>query len=105
MMDKPKRIQRKRIKGWKMPGNTVYVGRPTKWGNPFRVGQKNPFGTITADNRHAYSLFVGFAPQNERLIEAARKELRGKDVACWCPLDQPCHADVILEIANEKIKT
>lgn len=34
----PRRIQRKRTKGWKMPENTVYVGRPTKWGNPWRVG-------------------------------------------------------------------
>lgn len=41
-----------RGKGWRMPEGAIYVGRPTKWGNPFRVGQRNPFGTITTDNRH-----------------------------------------------------
>lgn len=43
----PQRIQRKRTKGWKMPENTVYVGRPSKWGNPFTIGKKNPCGTIS----------------------------------------------------------
>lgn len=98
----PQRIQRKRSRGWKMPEGCVYVGRPTKWGNPFRVGSEISLlpGRRVQDNRHAASLFLGFAPQNEKLVAAARAELRGKDLACWCPLDQPCHADVLLEIAN-----
>lgn len=75
----PKRIQRKRRKGWKMPANSVYVGRPTKWGNPFVVGK---------DWRQSYFTCMDAA-------------LRGKNLACWCPLDQPCHADVLLEIANK----
>ena len=100
-MKEPYRIQRKRSSGWRMPENTVYVGRPTKWGNPFAIGKKNPCGTITKDHRHAVSLFVGFAPQNEKLVTAAKKELRGKNLACWCASDQPCHADVLLKIANE----
>lgn len=83
-----------------MPENAVYVGRPTKWGNPFKVGQVNPYGTVTADKRHAWHIYLGFAPQNEQLIAAARFELRGKDLACWCPLSEPCHADVLLKLAN-----
>ena len=101
-LTKPRRIQRKRTKGWRMPANTVYVGRPTIWGNPFTVGKDIPFlpGRKVQDKRHAVSLYAGHAPQNERLIAAARDELRGQHLACWCPLDQPCHADVLLEIAN-----
>ena len=102
-----------------MPDGAIYVGRPTKWGNPFTVGAKNQFGTITKDNRHAASLYLGFAPQNEKLIEAARDELAGKDLACWCalcdlhaemggkplgsncPYCERCHADVLLRLAND----
>jgi hypothetical protein len=100
-----------------MPEGAVYVGRPGRWGNPYRVGYRNPFGTFTADNRHAVSLYVGFAPQNETLIAAAKGQLRGRDLACWCalcdmhrehgkplgsicPYCEPCHADVLLELAN-----
>lgn len=102
----PMRIQRKRTKGWKLPENTVVVDRSTKWGNPFRVGQKNPYGTVTQDARHSYQIYLGFAPQNEKLVAAARAELRGKNLACWCrSVDEygnkvGCHADVLLEIAN-----
>lgn len=98
----PVRIQRKRIKGWRMPEGAVYVGRPTKWGNPFIPKHDNPMlpGRIVEDKRHAYSWYFGSAPQNETLINAAKKELAGKDLACWCPLDQPCHADVLLKLAN-----
>ena len=105
-MTEPKRIQLRRTKGWQLPPNTVVVARPTKWGNPFKVGEKNPYGTVTADLRHAVALYLGFAPQNEKLVAAAREELAGKDLACWCPLvDEngekvPCHADILLEWAN-----
>ena len=103
----PERIQRKRTKGWKMPPNTVYVGRPTKWGNPFVVGK--PGGAFTAlvkDQRHAWQLYRSIAIGNKKLIAAAREELAGKNLACFCPLPtepyQPdcCHAAVLLEIAN-----
>ncbi len=85
-----------------MPPNTKYVGRPTQWGNPFTVGEEIPFlpGRKVADKRHAFSLFVGHAPLQAQLVIATRMNLRGFDLACWCPLDQPCHADVLLEIAN-----
>jgi hypothetical protein len=88
----PQRVQRKREKGWKMPLNTVYVGRPTKWGNPFRVG-------LVANALEAVELFAALPFSENRLAEI-RRELRGKNLACWCPLDQPCHADVLLRLAN-----
>jgi hypothetical protein len=92
----PKRIQRKRTKGWKMPPNTVYVGRPTKWGNPYRPGRFTPAQWCVFQ-------FEKLLLANQKSSERFRlpiAELRGKDLACWCPLDQPCHADVLLEIAN-----
>ncbi len=101
----PKRIQRKRTKGWRMPQGAVYVGRPSKWGNPFTVGHEIPFlpGRNVQDKRHAASLYAGHAPLNDRLRAAAQAEIRGKDLACWCPLSEPCHADVLLEIANGEV--
>lgn len=101
----PERIQLRRVKGWRMPPNTVKVDRTTKWGNPFVIGK--PGGAYTAkvlDRRHAYALFKSIAGDNEKLTADARKELRGKNLACWCPKDDPyedcCHAAVLLEIAN-----
>ena len=105
MTDVPKRIQLRRAKGWRMPENTVKVDRTTKWGNPFKVGARNPCGSVTINARHAWQLYLGFAPQNERLVAAARTELKGKNLACWCKLPAPfeddvCHAAVLLKIAN-----
>jgi hypothetical protein len=102
----PKRIQRKRTKGWKMPEGAVYVGRPTKWGNPFtmldgfrmagspqsEVKQRSLFAMVEA--------FRKLATQKTIHDSAWCSDLRGKDLACWCALGQPCHADVLLEIAN-----
>ena len=105
-MDKPIRIQRKRMKGWRMPPNTVYVGRPTKWGNPFkRELGATPMFLVVQFKRWLGSALTkrcshAMLMQRERLLRDL-PELRGKDLACWCPLDQPCHADVLLEIAND----
>lgn len=91
-MAKPKRIQRERKKGWRMPPNTVYVGRPGKWGNPFDL--KNHTRQDALDLYRAWiDDEINIAPDNLAEIKA---ELGGKDLACWCRLDQPCHADVLL---------
>ncbi len=90
---KPKRIQRKRTKGWKMPVGAVYVGRPTYWGNPHYVVNGDQSVCVNQYREHILLEFPEIAVN-------ARRELRGKDLACWCKLDQPCHADVLLEIAN-----
>lgn len=92
-MTKPKRIQRKRVKGWRMPTGAVYVGRPTKWGNPYSV-------KVWGSRERAVEHFRAMMQEQPLDVAMARRELRGKDLACWCSLDQPCHADVLLELAN-----
>jgi hypothetical protein len=98
----PERIQLRRTKGWRMPPNTVKVDRTTKWGNPFIPGKPSAYsgGRKVQDKRHAFVLFRAVAPDNEALVKAAREELRGKNLACWCGPHDDCHADVLLELAN-----
>jgi len=118
----PKRIQRKRTKGWRMPPNTLYVGRGSKWGNPYKVVSKrgSPYKVIRYLDKFSVAIldivsFHIFDTKKEaaefscRLYrmdltpedrDRIRAELRGLNLCCWCPLDQPCHADVLLEIAN-----
>lgn len=87
-----------------MPPNAVYVGRPTKWGNPFRAGDRSPYNyAVIMDAGHACDCFRRTL---EAKVEAGTLEgfispLRGKDLACWCPLDKPCHADILLEFASQ----
>lgn len=115
----PERIQRRRTQGWRMPENTIYVGRPSIWGNPYsihRVG-KTTWNVVHGDSwlcatytSRTGSEARGAAVRRLRLLfehdrdpwgkDRIRTELAGKNLACWCPLDQPCHADVLLEIAN-----
>jgi len=105
---KPKRIQRKRTKGWKMPPNTVCVTRPGKYGNPFTVNPNRKPGSFV--NGQGY---INVPSSNEALacfreyVELKLKddpkwldELRGKDLACWCGLNKSCHADILLTMAN-----
>lgn len=130
-----KRIQRKRTKGWKMPENTVYVGRPTKYGNPFiniqdityyhsqrrvKSGLDPLVYCCQKSTRDAVELyqeglndplrlgrFIGgydgaiLRKYFERIIND-KAELCGKDLSCWCAIDQPCHADILLKFVNDK---
>ncbi|MCC5781400.1 hypothetical protein CRM73_00255 [Kocuria sp. CCUG 69068] len=97
-MSAPKRIPRKRTQGWRMPENTVYVGRGSRWGNPWRVEDgMSPNGAVWR-YRDAVNGLLPFTTVPS--AGEIRSLLDGKDLACWCPLDQPCHADVLLEIAN-----
>lgn len=107
MADKPIRVQLSRKAGWRMPPDTVKVDRSTRWGNPFVVGKPGgAYSPMVKDRRHAWQLYRSIAPDNEALVKAAQAELRGKNLACWCPLPtepyEPdcCHAAVLLEIAN-----
>jgi hypothetical protein len=106
----PKRIQLSRAKGWRMPPGAVKVDRSTRWGNPFSV-RANASGRGFSVIRGAGLVATPF-PEREAIELACKcfrekvapslplEELRGKDLACWCPLDGPCHADVLLELAN-----
>jgi hypothetical protein len=91
------RIQRRRTRGWKMPEGAVYVGRPTKWGNPWIVDHNYDAASIVAQYR---AWMIGYYCDTWCPEKPEPGELRGKDLVCWCPLDQPCHADVLLELAN-----
>lgn len=132
----PQRIQRKRTKGWRMPPGSLYVGRPSRWGNPFRIyhGHSSigpPWATARASWTHipasecVFGYVTSGAPLGTEAAVAlyrdllrvrARDEadrlrewlapLAGKDLACWCPLEDaqgervPCHADVLLELVG-----
>lgn len=90
-MSTPQRVQLSRRKGWRKPGNTVVVARPSKWGNPYSVETYGRHAAVGMFRLYVVSVLD---------IEQMRTELAGKNLACWCPLDQPCHADVLLRIAN-----
>lgn len=92
MTDKPEqrnpiRVQRSRAKGWRMPENTVYVGRGSKWGNPH-----------TFANSGRVHPAMRFACETAPLLDVS--PLRGKNLACWCAIDMWCHADTLLQMAN-----
>lgn len=109
----PVRIQRRRAKGWKMPENTVCVCRPGPFGNPFIASKAKEAGYRDGNKMAVYAFrrWLAAAPAYQRttpdtpdpgrdFILANVNGLRGKNLACWCALDQPCHGDVLLEMAN-----
>lgn len=99
VVSQPARVQLSRKKGWRMPPNTVKVSRPTKWGNPFKVGcSLDGYGGANhtiIDRDLAVALFEKHTASSLPL-----HELRGKNLACFCKLNEPCHADVLLQLAN-----
>lgn len=107
-MSAPKRIQLRRTKGWRKPEGAIVVARPTRWGNPWRIGKQTILTGKRAGQKSTAADVVGIyrnyafgnQPAAEEFRAKVRAELAGRDLACWCPLDQPCHADVLLEIAN-----
>ena len=106
----PRRVQLSRAKGWRMPPNTAKVDRTTKWGNPFIVGEHHNKDGRILTARQAVDEFARMVrgAQNRSLLWTMwagaivddLPKLRGKNLACWCALDEPCHADVLLELAN-----
>jgi hypothetical protein len=117
------RIQRKRTKDYTQPLGTIYVGRPTKFGNPFKL---SPDGWILYRNINRkvlspwifWSVCGGFTTQDivdlyEKWIigELANfpgipippnpKELKGANLSCWCPIGEACHVDILLKLANK----
>ena len=102
----PRRVQRKRSKGWKMPADTISVCRPGRWGNPFAIGESAskvpmPFrGRIAHDASEAVELYKAMLQQCGLPEGCELSELRGKNLTCWCKISAPCHVDVLLELAN-----
>ncbi|MGO1078318.1 DUF4326 domain-containing protein [Inquilinus sp. CA228] len=120
MTGRPKRVQLRRTKGWRLPPGTVVCGRGNgnRWGNPWRVTYEPGNGWCVLDpdwvarpRRHFCSsraVAHRFAVWRYRrwaqspLSWPARNtaELRGRDLACWCGAELACHVDVLLELAN-----
>lgn len=103
---KPKRIQLSRKRGWRMPSNTKKVDRSTPFGNPFRI---TPLllTIVKGDKVQAQQACVNSfedwlmgCAEGEIMRLLAKRALRGKHLACWCRQGTPCHADVLLRIAN-----
>jgi Domain of unknown function (DUF4326) len=90
----PRRYQRSRRKGARLPSGVVVVSRPTRWGNPHPLD----LGRAEAVRRYREDLLAGRLAVT---VDDVKRELRGRDLACYCPLDEPCHADVLLGVANE----
>ena len=83
-----KRIRYRR--GQKLPANTKYVGRPSRWGNPWKVTDDYPLGLVL----HMYEIWLKTRLRSEPDF---LEPLRGYNLSCYCPLDQACHADILLE--------
>lgn len=115
--DAPVRIQRRRVKGWTLQGAAHYlrggviVSRPSRWGNPCKIslmqetGYEDPHAAAAANFRTWLNGDRSDAPTDEadRRRERILTDLhllRGKDLACTCPLDKTCHADELLRRAN-----
>ena len=92
-MTEPRRIQLKRSAGWRMPPNTVKVARPTKWGNPFRIG-------IDGSREEVLRKYKAWIEQKLSEEPSFLASLRGKNLACFCKEHEQCHADILLELAN-----
>lgn len=103
---KPTRVQLSRKRGWRMPPDTIKIDRSTQWGNPFKVGEAatHPASLESIEVRSkeaAIELFeLYLKTAGSHVAVAARRELKGKNLACWCQAGQRCHGDVLLKVAN-----
>ena len=94
-------VQRKRVKGWKMPPNTIYCGRPSHWGNMFTCG---------GNKAQAVKLFRKYiieekfsAGESQETLKEYLAPLRGHDLSCWCKPGDPCHVqDVLIPLVNRE---
>lgn len=110
----PKRSQLHRTKGWRIPAGVVKVDRSTRWGNPYVIGEPMDLACVrrwgfqlkhtemqARDRDDAVKLFGALIAFDGAALDMIRRELAGKNLACWCPLTANCHADVLLRIAND----
>lgn len=107
-MTKPIRLQLSRQKGFNLQGLSlatnglpaVNVARPSKFGNPYKLGGLLSAIECVEAFRDMWNLALARPTAREALAE-----LRGKNLACWCGPDQPCHADVLLDLTGRMICT
>ena len=100
----PIRVQLSRKKGWKMPPNTMSVARPHAMGNPHHVGFCPTCG-VTHTREEAIAEFEAMFTDNPFLVAMTELAIKGKNLACWCKLDKPCHADFLIRLANARAVT
>jgi Domain of unknown function (DUF4326) len=99
----PRRVQLRRRRGWRKPPNTVVVTRASRmWGNRFVIGRASIYGTVSnaATAVKFFRRWLTTTAAGKAVLMEARRQLRGRNLACFCGLDQACHADVLLELAN-----
>jgi hypothetical protein len=115
MADRPQRIQLSRAKGWRLPPGAMSVARPTRWGNPWTVAGARKAGFSGTDTELRATCVAMFRNGLKAGVPALNgmwariPELRGKSLACWCPLPAPgepdhCHAAVLLKLANAPLR-
>jgi hypothetical protein len=91
--NKPRRVRMTRRMPWRhLAPDAVIVDRRSRWGNPYRVAEHGRARALALYRWDLYSM--------PGLLDEARRELAGRDLACWCPLDEACHADVLLAAVN-----
>jgi hypothetical protein len=99
----PKRVQLKRSRGWLKPEGSIVVSRPSKLGNPWHFGPSTSrAAAVDSYRRWLRGEMGGHLSFERQKVLASLPEIRGRDLACWCPLEEPCHADVLLELANAR---
>lgn len=110
-MTAPARVQRRRTKGWKAPEGAVYVGRGSRWGNPYTITRTTPTHTVNGPSLNAgyptrrratqaaadaYRVWLAADPAR---VDEVRQQLAGRTLMCWCHPADPCHGDVLLAVA------
>ena len=94
----PIRIQRKRSKGWRKPPGAIIVTRGTLWGNPYKIDDHTTRKQSLDFFRHHLKVMKEKSPY---AFENYIAPLRGKDLACFCAPEEACHADILLQLAQE----
>ncbi len=92
----PRRLRLSRKKGAKNPAGAVVIARPSKWGNSYKIGRLTRDQAIAAYKRDLYAGRLAFT------VADVKRELKGRDIACWCRLEDACHGDLLLAIANRR---
>lgn len=101
---KPRRVRLKSTKGWKLPPNTVKVGGKTKWDWPLKKEDCHIADLAPEVRINAYRRYIldAWDPKDASTLVEDFKELRGKNLACYCPEGEMCPHDVLLELVNQR---